>query len=66
MVLLDTDVTEGQELPAVEELFKIKEPGNYKLLLQFQVIKMIGRGSNHAFKVVHVPEVVVPVIKPPE
>jgi hypothetical protein len=63
MTLSDTKVTEGRDLPPVQELFKIKTAGNYKLSLQFQVFKRIGNGTNHTFEIVRLPAVEIPVMK---
>jgi hypothetical protein len=66
MALSRTNATEGRYLPSVQELFKIKEAGNYELLLQFQVFKLIQNGTNHTFRIVHIPPIRIPVIKMPE
>jgi len=63
MTLSDTKATEGRDLPPVQELFKIKTAGNYKLSLQFQVFKRIGNGPNHTFEIVQLPFVEIPVVK---
>jgi len=63
IVFPQTDVAQGYELPAVQELFAIKKLGAYKLLLQFQVFKMVENGASNTFQVGRLPVVEIPVVK---
>lgn len=64
MTIVHTNTAEGRDLPSVQELFKIKKSGNYKLLLQFQIFKRIGSETNHTFKIVRLPQMEIPIGKP--
>lgn len=65
MVFVHTNGASALKLPSAQELFKVKDAGNYKLLIKFQVFKMIGSGTNHTFRIVQIPQMEVPVVKGP-
>lgn len=63
MAIVHTNSTRGPDLPSVQKLFKLEKPGEYKLLLRFQVFKMIQTSTNYTFKLIHIPQVEIPVVK---
>jgi hypothetical protein len=63
MAIVHTNSTSGPDLPSVQELFKVERADEYKLLLQFQVFKLIQTPTNHTFKIVRIPQIEIPVVK---